>query len=140
MNENLKMDDQKFLYKKCTSERINMAYYENNKFKINMFQKIFIFFLQENQNFDNLDYLYEIKTLSSKFEKQYQNYKDKKYGKNKEFVEIIEKIVTNFLSNLNANEKMYLNFFKLVSQERLKNRVKLKEENNHLLNYIKNEQ
>jgi len=37
---------------------------------------------------------------------------------------------------------MYLNFFKLVYQERLKNREKLKEENNLLLqkvNNIKNE-
>ena len=140
MNENFKMESQKFLYKKFASEIINMAYYE--KINLTCLKNFAISFLQENQAYDNLDYLCELKIFPLKFEKQYQNYKDKKYGKNKEVVEIIEKIITNFLNNSNANEKMYFSYFKLVSQENIKNREELQKDNNHLLqevNNIKNE-
>ena len=93
MNENFKIESQKFLYKKFASEIINMAYYE--KINLTCLKNFAISFLQENQAYDNLDYLCELKIFPSKFEKQYQNYKDKKYGKNKEIVEIIEKIIFN---------------------------------------------
>ena len=134
MNQNIKLDGQTFLYKEFASEIIKMAYNEENS--LICLKDFSISYLEDNQDFNNLDYLCELKIFPSNFEKQLQKYKDKKKGNNKEIVEIVEKIISHFLSNSNANEKMYFSYFKLVSQEKFKSREELKEENNHLLEEV----
>ena len=138
MNQNIKIEGQKFHYSKFSREIIEMALSKDiEDIDLKCLKNFVFYYLQDGQ--PNLDYLLELKTKPNDFRKEYAAYKNiQKDSKNQNLIKIIEQIISNFLNNTIENERMNVAFYKVFSEDKIKNRFELEEENKSLLLKIKN--
>lgn len=134
--ESLKEDGQKSQILKFISEIMKMSKYKNNSFKC---IKDFISqYLPEDNSYDNLKYLLELKVFPGTFKKECENYeKNKNNEKYNNILGILENIIQSFKNYFCMNEKMNLSYMNIFSNKKMKDRSELEKDINDLLSKIK---
>ena len=127
LNESIKKEGQESQILKFTEEVNKISCLNKNGFKC--IKDFIVKYLSEDNAYDNLKYLLEIKIIPSIFQKEYSAYeKYKKSGKNDAISGILENIISNFQKNTKIQEQMYFSYINFFDGKKLKNRTELEKE------------